>query len=253
MRSSTFFAVVAAAVLSTPLAAQAPVAGSVTFRGDVSSNGTIKSGRTEAKVGPYKADLSFGSKLSLANAIIWCVDWTNAAPGVGSPDSYYLSALGGDLSKTRKNDVNRYTMAAWMFEQVAVSGGNYNQTATRYSAKNVQGSVWEMMDPTAFGPSGNANGGNAGLVDNVNYDKYKYFNVSGDAANKTAANLQYDWYILSDKGNGTYNQEFMVAVERQEPGVQVPEPGSLALVSFGLVALGGVARRRQIQRRAFLS
>jgi len=199
MRRSAFTALFAAAVIAAPLHAQAPVAGSITFRGDVSSNGTIKSGWTEAKVGPYRADLSFGSTLSLERAIIWCVDWTNAAPGVGSSDSYYLSALkpGADLSKTRKNDFHRYLKAAWMFEQVSPNTGNYDLTATRYSAKNVQGSVWEMMDPSAFGPSGNPGGANTGLVDNVNYDRNRYFNVSGDAANKTMANLQYDWYILS--------------------------------------------------------
>jgi hypothetical protein len=225
--------------------AQAPVAGSITFRGDVSNNGTLQSGSVEGKIGPYRADLAFGGTLSLARAIVWCVDWTNRAPAAGSVDSYYLStlAVGADLSKTRKNDFARYLKAAWMFEQVAPNGGSYNLAPTRYSAKNVQGSVWEMMDPMAFAPTGNPAGANTGLVDNVGYDKYRYFNVAGDAANTTIASLQYDWYILSDTGSDTYNQEFMVAVAR------VPEPGSFALVSFGLVALGGVARRRYAARR----
>ncbi len=236
----------AIAAAATPLAAQSPIAGTLTFRGDSTNNGAIQSNSLTAAVGPYRADLTFGSLFSGTRTIIWCVDWAHFAPAAGSADSYWLSAVrpGADLTKTRQNNLTRYLAAAWMFEQVDANGGLYNNAPTRYSAKNVQGSVWELMDPSAFDPSGNPAGANSGLSDNVNYGNSTYFNVSADVPSGLQRHdLQYDWYVLTDYITGNerdpLNQEFMVAVRR------VPEPGTYALMATGLAGLLVATRRRR--------
>ena len=112
---------------SIPSQAGAQVNGSLTFGGDIQSNGALNGGSFTGAVGPYRADLAFGSTLTLANAVIWCVDWAHFAPATGTTDSYTLSALTGNLSATRKNDVQAYLRAAWLFEQVT----NYTATTGR--------------------------------------------------------------------------------------------------------------------------
>lgn len=221
---------VAASLLSPSMAMAQPPAinsGTLTYRGDVGANGTIDG----YQIGPYRADFSgFANtpgftSLNGNNAIIWCVDFNHFTPPVNAPDSYVASRLFGpgvDLSQTRYGNaaLGGYRAVAWLIEQ-------YNpalpMSSTGFTAGNIQGTIWDPMGGSSPGASMS--------------DAYNTNLASLIPASFT---LQYEWYVVSDVGNGDSNQEFLTARVST-----VPEPSTYALMSAGLVVMGLAARRRR--------
>jgi PEP-CTERM motif len=213
----------------TVASAQAPELGTLTFNGDIASNGSIGG----YAVGPYQAHLTGYEPLlnNANNSVIWCVDWSHIAPTRSIADQYYATAFGsGDLSKTRLNDITVYRKAAWLIEQ-------HMEGRANYTAVNVQGTIWSM---TGMGTA----------------NKSAYTNLLIGTA-ETSFMLKKDWYVLSDNNKecskthsgycrkGTYevsNQEFITF--RDKP-VVTPEPSTYALMAAGLAAMAAVSKRRK--------
>ncbi len=220
-------AAIPAIVLPSLVAAQAPVSGVVKFNGDAGSNGTVGG----FSVGPYLSNLTgFNTQMgvlgnaTINNAIIWCVDWQHSANS--SNDSYYSTAFtsnvngivgNGDFSETRRNSEADYRKAAWLIEQ-------YNPLAANsglglYNGENIQGTIWNLFGGT--------------------------YNGNGDFYTLTVPQtftLTRNWYVLSDDDlpGEALSQEYLTSTAQV-----VPEPSTYVLMTVGMLAVFGAARRRK--------
>ncbi|MCB2002055.1 MAG: PEP-CTERM sorting domain-containing protein [Rhodoferax sp.] len=69
-------------------------------------------------------------------------------------------------------------------------------------------------------------------------------NAADDIATTVGGN-RYGWFTYNNIANLAIDNTALAAT-----GAQVPEPGSLALIALGMVALGASARRRRSQAAA---
>lgn len=213
-------------LIASSVSAQSPVLGTVTFKGDQSSNGTV----ARYQVAPYLANLSgFNAQMgvpgtvTLTNAIIWCVDFTHFTNS--SPDAYFSTAFSsnsngivgnGDFSETRAGNQAMYQKAAWLIERYDPTKDGLSGNV--YSAKNIQGTIWNL-----FGAG-------------ISTSQFTTLTI-GDHTQ-----LARNWYVLSDndaRGEAS-NQEYLTSTARV-----VPEPSTYLLMGSGLFALGFARRRRR--------
>lgn len=186
-------------------------------------------------VGTYKAQLD-GRFLD-----VFCVDFLNGIAR-GNQFNVYITSLAGpapNLGKTRfgalAGQLDRYKQAAWL--------------ATQFKPTNtgqwgyIQGAIWHLTTPFAPGLSAAQNVLVNDWMDRAarNYARFYYNNVS--LLTDTALDRCRATNPGSAPWNGCGRQEHIVI----EGGALTvtPEPGSVALVATGLVAISGIGAMRR--------
>lgn len=206
-------------VVST--AASAQVLGTLTFQGDLSSNGQIAG----VEVGPYRADVAGFAPLlaDASNTPVWCLDFARAAPPVATPYAYWAtSILSADLTHiARPANLTTYQRAAWLVEQQLAGVAGFTEL-------NVQGTIWQLFDPGAPATG--------------------YTDLSG-LLPMNPLPLSRTWFILTEQGNPecaqcTAHQEFLIPVNT------VPEPSTILLTAAGGIAIAAMRRRRRPRQTA---
>jgi hypothetical protein len=144
----------------------------------------------------------------------WDANVTNLATAVGTNDFSQTRYGGVTTSAVFGNPAQAYEEAAWLTTQFASSPGDL---------VNLQYALWDIMNP--------------GVRGNGNADVQNWLTMAGQ--NYGTINLS-NFEIVTNCG------PLMLTGQVQEFIVQTPEPGTLALLICGMLAVGvGLMRRGQ--------
>jgi hypothetical protein len=257
---TTRLARLAAALVAGAAAAAAPAAAQVAVTYNGSTTGATAFPFTQGGssyayyVGPESGTVKYVlpnvSTVQTLSVNLFCVDFLDriTAGQTYTANVSYLN-LGGTSSKTRTTGgLQQYRQAAFLVDQFAAFS-NASDRDTKFGA--IQGAIWRLFGTgaTTLANPGGATGNNT----------IEYWTA---LATNFAASAQYSTYdysrfaVLTDtrvSGTGAarygdaYAQEFIATLA---PTTTAPEPASVALVAAGLLGLGALAARRQVQSAA---
>lgn len=202
--------------------------------------GSHQGGTYGVQVGPYSGrfeatDWTGGRTTTTSAFALYCVDYLHYASY--STGKVNVSAMSGNLSKTRFGDYKRYRRAAylsslfdsWKSHQYALNGEHDNDRW--FSKSEVWGGLHAAIWNVATGPDD--------LGSHQTAYAREYF-----LAMTIPDDFSTDgWYILSEADVGLDSkysgQEFLMRVA-------VPEPSTVLLMLTGLILLVGANRKRLI-------
>jgi hypothetical protein len=171
-----------------------------------------------APAGPYMLNVDGNSVLGMCMDDFRGADgtWTANVTSLANPDlSNTVLGNNANVFGYQLDSTQMYSMEAYLFEQLIQPGAD---------RADIQLAAWALMDPVTFNNLANSNNTAAEKYVFAAYDNISTVNTAG-------------FEILSDVG-GTH-QEFMTST---------PEPGSLALLGAGLLAVGATRflRRKKV-------